>query len=123
MTFNTWNSGRNVVDGLLKVRDQILLVYPDVVALQELEEGTLPRLLQMLGPNWSGTSRIGDLRPDTGLISRHVIDYDSCHETGWALGCKVKIRKDSIWDIFVYSVHLDWQDYGPYRACSKRKNK
>uniref|UniRef100_A0A0M3I047 Endo/exonuclease/phosphatase domain-containing protein n=1 Tax=Ascaris lumbricoides TaxID=6252 RepID=A0A0M3I047_ASCLU len=49
MTFNTWQSGKNVENGLFKVAKHISYVYPDIVALQKcIVESVLKRGTSLL---------------------------------------------------------------------------
>ncbi|VDM66144.1 unnamed protein product [Strongylus vulgaris] len=73
MTFNTWNSGVHVEDGLNKIAKHIMLVNPDVVALQEVQkQDVLPTLLSYLGIPWKGIT--GDVAyPDVAILTKHEV--------------------------------------------------
>lgn len=48
MSFNTWNSGNNVDQGLLKIARHIEINNPDIVGLQEMYDDKIDELLQLL---------------------------------------------------------------------------
>lgn len=48
MSFNTWNSGNNVYDGLAKVARHINVFKPDVIGLQEMYDDKIDNLLVLL---------------------------------------------------------------------------
>lgn len=52
MTFNTWNSGRNVENGFSKIAAAINEQNPDVVGLQEMYENAIEILIKLLHGNW-----------------------------------------------------------------------
>lgn len=52
MTFNTWNSGRNVKNGLEKIAKIINEQNPDIVGLQEMYETQIDSVIKMLKFKW-----------------------------------------------------------------------
>ncbi|PIO68943.1 hypothetical protein TELCIR_09255, partial [Teladorsagia circumcincta] len=71
MTFNIWNSGSHVENGLRKIAKHILLVDPDIVGLQEVQRpDVLPDLLRWMGKPWTGVA--GDeFYPDIAILTKH----------------------------------------------------
>ncbi|EPB79446.1 hypothetical protein ANCCEY_01496 [Ancylostoma ceylanicum] len=65
MTFNTWNSGAHVRNGLQKIAKHILLVDPDIVALQ------------MLMQTFTQTNRSIGVR--IALQSGHLVNFLCVH--------------------------------------------
>lgn len=106
MSFNTWNFGANVQNGLRHIADHIRLINPDIVALQEVElNPPFEQLLQYLGPGWSGFQRTAAY-PDTGLLTRHFINRSTIVESDMFVGAKITIQIDKeVVDVNVWSIH------------------
>uniref|UniRef100_A0A914X0I3 Endonuclease/exonuclease/phosphatase domain-containing protein n=1 Tax=Plectus sambesii TaxID=2011161 RepID=A0A914X0I3_9BILA len=127
LTFNIWNSGQNVQDGLLKIAKHIKLVDPDIVALQEVEDKShFDSIVTSLGAPWKGFYHDSSY-PDTGIITKHEIVDGSQAQAYAAVGAKVKVTlktndafsKPNTVIVNFWSLHLDWRSYGPYAACNK----
>ncbi|CDW52678.1 Exo endo phos domain containing protein [Trichuris trichiura] len=126
MTFNIWNSGANVEDGLFKIAKHILYVYPDIVALQEvMATGFLNIILRHLGPEWTA-AEANDSYPDVAILTRHkIVSWSDWVADGhaWPAGymwAHIRIsRLEGHYLVNFWNVHLDWRDYGPYAACNK----
>uniref|UniRef100_A0A9J2PJD4 Endonuclease/exonuclease/phosphatase domain-containing protein n=1 Tax=Ascaris lumbricoides TaxID=6252 RepID=A0A9J2PJD4_ASCLU len=118
MTFNTWQSGKNVENGLFKVAKHISYVYPDIVALQEIENETvIGQLIKMLGRRWSGVANNYSY-PDTAILTRHPIINNSIATTARSVGAKILLPIHNR-TVQIYSLHLDYRSYGPYAANNK----
>jgi len=120
MTFNIWNSGTNVENGLAKIAKHISYINPDIVALQEVDSlSVLSELARMLGPDWSYVGR-NQSRPDTGIMTRHTIvgQYGN-DDASVRARVRVEFLDGSSVNVDFWSMHLDYHDYGPYAACNK----
>ncbi len=122
MTFNIWNSGANVVDGISKIAAQIKMVNPHIVSLQEVEAGVFPQILAHLGPQWRGVERkassTADHYPDTAIATRLLI-YDQSY-AATVYGMSLKLKAGFRRNVSVWSMHLDWRNSnGAYAACLK----
>uniref|UniRef100_A0A8R1ZAH0 Endonuclease/exonuclease/phosphatase domain-containing protein n=1 Tax=Pristionchus pacificus TaxID=54126 RepID=A0A8R1ZAH0_PRIPA len=117
MTFNVWNSGRHVKDGLSKIASQIRSINPDVVALQEIREMEhIGEITTLLGAGWSGSIHC---KLDTAIITRHTIVPGSYAQVDRGMHVRIQIaggnRQVSVW-----SMHLAYKSYGPYAAQNKQ---
>ncbi|XGW04765.1 hypothetical protein V3C99_015718 [Haemonchus contortus] len=118
MTFNIWLSGASVHNGLQKIAKHILLVNPDIVALQEVEnEYVIGNLTQMLGEQWTGVQHRNRTPPDTAILTRHEFHQHSYTDTSTGIGIRIVV--DSLIFVNFWSVHLDYLSYGPYAAYNK----
>jgi endonuclease/exonuclease/phosphatase family metal-dependent hydrolase len=126
MTFNLWNSGENVKDGMQKIVNHILEVNPDIAALEEIESTEiLYNITTMLGPPWIGTCNEQGY-PDTAIITRHkfMTINDSTADHLWQNGAtrsKIQMIVSGGQQVIVnfWALHLAWETYGPYAACNK----
>ncbi|KAK6019013.1 hypothetical protein OSTOST_15367, partial [Ostertagia ostertagi] len=118
MTFIFGLSGASVNNGLQKIAKHILLVNPDIVALQEVEnEHVVGNLTQMLGEEWVGVHHTNRTPPDTAILTRHEFHPHSYTDTSTGIG--IRILVDSLFFVNFWSVHLDYLSYGPYAAYNK----
>ncbi|WP_367038175.1 protein kinase [Streptomyces sp. Je 1-332] len=109
MTLNTWDAGKHVEHGARAMARVIRLSGADVVALQESSSALTAEIAAQLG--WKHRTDSGT---DVELLSRRPVqgrDFFSDEESGAEA---VAARVDGVW---VYSVRLDPEDYGPYNAC------
>ncbi|CCD62733.1 uncharacterized protein CELE_F14F9.5 [Caenorhabditis elegans] len=120
MTFNIWNSGANVENGQQKIAKHILMVNPDVVALQEVYANVTRNLTLMLGHPWVAVERNHEY-PDTAILTRHVLIPNTNLSTSGAVGVKIMLRTGFM--IHFWSLHLDYTSYGPYAANNKLVDK
>uniref|UniRef100_A0A915I9Z5 Endonuclease/exonuclease/phosphatase domain-containing protein n=1 Tax=Romanomermis culicivorax TaxID=13658 RepID=A0A915I9Z5_ROMCU len=139
MTFNTWNTGAHVRDGLYKIAKHIRYVYPDIVAIQEFHYATdVPEVLKLLGPEWSGVGKRAEQGYlDAAILTRHEMLTESWTSVASALndgpaeknGAKravVRLKLSNYATPFTvnfWSLHLDYHDYGPYALCNKMVTK
>ncbi|WP_432022615.1 protein kinase domain-containing protein [Streptomyces parvus] len=110
MTLNTWDAGQHVDDAPVALAREIRSAGADVVALQETDASLTSRIATKLG--WRHRTDSGT--PGLDLVSRRPLqEHDSFfdEESG---AQAVAARVDGVW---VYSVRLDPQAYGPYNAC------
>lgn len=112
--FNTWHAGTQVGSGLTKATNFINSSNADVVALQETQGTFAVDLARKLGWYYhQGTASLG-------IISRYAVT-----ETfGPALdvsGIGARLSLGGGEEAVVWSVHLDYQYYGPYEACYNGK--
>ncbi|CAB3398934.1 unnamed protein product [Caenorhabditis bovis] len=117
MTFNVWNSGANVENGQQKIAKHILLVRPDIVALQEVYANVTRNLTMMLGPPWIAVENPDPEYPDTAILTRQLILPNTVVHTDYGVGAKILFRMGPV--IHFWNVHLDWRSYGPYAAFNK----
>ncbi|CAI5450460.1 unnamed protein product [Caenorhabditis angaria] len=117
MTFNIWNSGANVENGQQKIAKHILLVNPDIVALQETYINVTQNLTRMLGPAWKSIEHPNSTYPDTVILTRQLIIPNSIFSTDFGLGCKIMLRSGPV--VNVWNSHLHYASYGPYAAYNK----
>ncbi|EFP05876.1 hypothetical protein CRE_27203 [Caenorhabditis remanei] len=120
MTFNIWQSGANVENGQQKIAKHILMVNPDVVALQEVYANVTRNLTLMLGHPWVAVDRNHEY-PDTAILTRHVVVPNTNLSTSGGVGAKIMLRTGYM--IHFWSLHLDYTSYGPYAANNKLVNK
>jgi len=120
MTFNIWNSGTNVENGLAKIAKHISYINPDIVALQEVDSlYILTELARLLGPDWSYVGR-NQTRPDTGIMTRHsIIAPSPPDDASVRARVKVEFLDGTSVNVDFWSLHLDYHDYGPYATCNK----
>uniref|UniRef100_A0AC34G2A0 Endonuclease/exonuclease/phosphatase domain-containing protein n=1 Tax=Panagrolaimus sp. ES5 TaxID=591445 RepID=A0AC34G2A0_9BILA len=79
MTFNTWIFGEHVIDGLNKIAKHIKLVEPDIVALQEVQtREAFEKLLEILGPDWSGTTSPSTTNSNVAIATIHKVSLQKC---------------------------------------------
>ncbi|WKY13260.1 hypothetical protein Q1695_004239 [Nippostrongylus brasiliensis] len=111
MTFNTWNAGRNVNDGLRKVAKHIDAVAPDLVALQDMDsKASLKTLLSHLEHRYMGvTTKAGS---PVAILTKYKYDPHLIAETKNGIG--VRIDVDSWMYIHFWSVQLPFDNYGPH---------
>ncbi|PIO70430.1 hypothetical protein TELCIR_07714 [Teladorsagia circumcincta] len=117
MTFNIWNSGSHVENGLRKIAKHILLVDPDIVGLQEVQRpDVLPDLLRWMGKPWTGVA--GDeFYPDIAILTKHEMIMQSFAKTNRSISVKVQLQSGHV--VSFWSVHLDYKSFGPYAANNK----
>ncbi|KAK6054001.1 hypothetical protein COOONC_08494 [Cooperia oncophora] len=117
MTFNIWNSGSHVENGIRKIAKHISLVDPDIVGLQEVQRpDVLPELLQFLGPPWTGVA--GDeFYPDIAILTKHDMIMQSYTKTNRSISIKIQLQSGYV--VSFWSVHLDYKSFGPYAANNK----
>lgn len=120
MTFNIWQSGKNVENGQQKIAKHILMVNPDVVALQETYPNATRNFTLMLGHPWVAVERNAEY-PDTVILTRHVVIPNTNLSTSGGVGVKIMLRTGYM--IHFWSLHLDYTSYGPYAANNKLVNK
>jgi exonuclease III len=110
-TWNLWYDATMVFNAKGKVLRAVLGQDVDIVSMQEVREeyGTVRGLAERLG--WHYHEYPGE--KDVGLMSRYPIDTaKSGHDTHYLRSAV------TIGDLTVHlcSVHLDYQNYGPYAA-------
>ncbi|PIC25906.1 hypothetical protein B9Z55_018655 [Caenorhabditis nigoni] len=120
MTFNIWQSGKNVENGQQKIAKHILMVNPDIVALQETYANVTKNLTMMLGHPWVAVERNHEY-PDTAILTRHVIVPNTNLSTSGGVGVKIMLRTGYM--VHFWSLHLDYTSYGPYAANNKLVNR
>lgn len=130
MSFNLWQSGANVQDGLAKIAKHILAVNPDIAALEEVESAEiLTNLTALLGPGWVSKCNDNEAYPDMGVVTRHkfLTTNDSTAHHLWENGglrTKIQIIASGGQQIITnfWALHLAYETYGPYVACNKNVN-
>ncbi|XGW04757.1 hypothetical protein V3C99_015714 [Haemonchus contortus] len=120
MTFNIWNSGSHVENGLRKIAKHILLVDPDIVGLQEFQEvqrpDVLPALLGWMGKPWMGVAG-DDSYPDVAILTKHEMLGQSFAKTNRSITVKIQLPTGQM--ISFWTAHLDYKSFGPYAANNK----
>ncbi|KAK6047794.1 hypothetical protein COOONC_14702, partial [Cooperia oncophora] len=118
MTFNTWHAGTLVKNGLQKIAKHILLVNPDIVGLQEVDNVyVVSNLTEMLGKPWIGIHHRNRTSPDTAVLTKHKFHSNSYADITRGMG--IRILVDSRFFVNFWSLHLDPRLYGPYAAYNK----
>uniref|UniRef100_A0A8R1DNZ0 Endo/exonuclease/phosphatase domain-containing protein n=1 Tax=Caenorhabditis japonica TaxID=281687 RepID=A0A8R1DNZ0_CAEJA len=117
MTFNIWQSGANVENGQQKIAKHILMINPDIVALQEVYANVTRNLTMMLGHPWVAVERNHSDYPDTAILTRHVVIPATNLSTSGGVGVKIMLRTG--YTVGFWSLHLDYSSYGPYAANNK----
>lgn len=115
MTLNAWDAGQHVEHGAEAMARAIRLSGADVVALQESSDTLTGEIADRLG--WKHrTDRGGEGDSDLGvdLISRKPVQEQDSFADDDSGAEAVAVRVEGVW---VYSVRLDPEDYGPYNAC------
>ncbi|CAJ0946631.1 unnamed protein product, partial [Mesorhabditis belari] len=117
MSFNIWNCGVNVENGVLKIAKHIALVNPDIVALQEVEfEGCAKNITQYLPAHWTIVTPEREY-PDANIITKHkVIDFVAPSDSA-SLYAQIEFPTGS--RLNIWGVHAAYQAYGPYAAYNK----
>ncbi|KAE9551557.1 hypothetical protein FO519_005230 [Halicephalobus sp. NKZ332] len=119
MTFNIWNSGANVDDGLYKIAKHIRIMDPDIVALQEVQTiQAFQNLTEKLGGSYTGVTTKTDY-PNVGIITKHRLNMSSVVATNSSTSIGVDVHLWSGQVISFWSLHLDYRSYGPYAANNK----
>ncbi|VDP16145.1 unnamed protein product [Onchocerca flexuosa] len=122
MTFNTWVSGNNVENGIIKIADHIKRIDPDVAALQEVRDREcLSHLLAAMGEKWTAAASTFSY-PDTAILTKHKIMNQSFHQISHGMGIRIRIENVNR-TIHIWNLHLDYQSYGPYAAFNKMVTK
>ncbi|GMS91245.1 hypothetical protein PENTCL1PPCAC_13420, partial [Pristionchus entomophagus] len=117
MSFNVWNSGRHVKNGIPKIAAQIRAVNPDVVALQEVRDAEhIAQITALLGGHWSGSIHC---QLDTAILTRHTIVAGSYAQVDRGMHVRIQLGR-SYRQVSVWSMHLNYQRYGPYLAHNRR---
>lgn len=121
MTFNTWQAGGNVDDGIRKIIKHIQANDPDVVALQEMEWWAINELRQALGWGWMACPN--PIHAGTVIFTRKLISrffQPMNHTQPLHVGCQVEITQYPYRKLInLWNIHLFWGYYGPYAACQK----
>ena len=111
MSFNIWVNGAGVNDGVQKVVDEIQLVNPNIVLLQEAY-GIALSIAEYL--DWY----VYNSSSSTAIISQYPITELFLDQTfNSFIGARIQISSNPIKDIIVCSVHLSPYPYGPYEIC------
>ncbi|CAJ0566373.1 unnamed protein product, partial [Mesorhabditis spiculigera] len=117
MTFNIWNCGGNVNDGVAKIAKHILLVNPDIVAMQEVEyEKCAENITQYLPSSWHFVHPDRDY-PDVMILTKHKIVEVVSHKDDAYIYAKVELPGEK--HVNFWSVHAEARAYGPYLAYNK----
>lgn len=121
MSYNLWHGWGLVNNGFRKGLDSIILADADIVCTQESSDNVhsgnrfQPQLVAAeLGWHFSRLPNSGDI----GVLSRYPI-AETFSPTSFAVGARVDLcgtRRQAAQDVIVYSTHLDYQNYGPYKA-------
>jgi endonuclease/exonuclease/phosphatase family metal-dependent hydrolase len=106
MSFNIWLQGSHGGTGV--VADWIRASGANVVALSETGGGATEAIADALG--WQHTGSGGELDVISALPIEET-DWKSSNDTG-AQAIAAKIA-----GVWVYSIHLDYTNYGPTNAC------
>ncbi|CAL2042599.1 unnamed protein product [Caenorhabditis brenneri] len=117
MTYNGWHSGSHVNDGERKILKHIASVNPDVILLQETQGEFAKQLVKKLGSSWVGVFS------DAGraIFTRHSFVPNTEFSISGGTGVKIQLLNGKI--IAVWSMHLNYNSYGPYKALDKRITK
>ncbi|MGY0021374.1 endonuclease/exonuclease/phosphatase family protein [Streptomyces sp. cg35] len=105
LTFNTWNGGSHVSNGIDKIASAITSSGADVVALQESNGDVAQKVADALGWYTTATGTHVD------IVSRYPLEKTDWSDSGnGVVAAKIK-------GFWIYSVHLNYTKYGPYNAC------
>ncbi|GMR56903.1 hypothetical protein PMAYCL1PPCAC_27098, partial [Pristionchus mayeri] len=116
MTFNVWQSGTNVINGVSKIAAQIRTVNPDVVTFQEMfVKERFENIGTILGTEWSGVIHC---HHDTAILTRHTIVPGSYAQFDRGMHVRIRIEGSGR-EVSVWTIHLHYQSYGPYAAQNK----
>ncbi|VDM53824.1 unnamed protein product [Angiostrongylus costaricensis] len=117
MTFNIWQTGMRVSNGLQKVAKHIAFVDPDIVALQEAKLGdSAPALLSLLGHPWTVLTD-EESRLDVAILTKHTVMRSTVTKTSHAIGGRIDLGFGDA--VSMWNVHLDHKAYGPHAANNK----
>ncbi|MER5950339.1 endonuclease/exonuclease/phosphatase family protein [Streptomyces sp. NPDC001904] len=105
MSFNTWNGGAHVDDGIDRIASAITAAGADVVALQESNGDVAQQVADALGWHTTATGTHVD------IVSRYPLEKTDWSNTGNGIAA-AKIK-----GFWIYSVHLNYTKYGPYNVC------
>ncbi|MFJ6700641.1 protein kinase [Streptomyces sp. NPDC091272] len=109
MTLNTWDAGQHVDGAAGAMARAIRSSGADVVALQESSPALTSQVAAALG--WRHRTD-GDAGVD--LLSRRPVQAQDSFTDDDSGAEAVAVRVSGVW---VYSVRLDPENYGPYNAC------
>ncbi|MFI6093571.1 protein kinase [Streptomyces sp. NPDC051218] len=109
MTLNTWDAGEHVEHGAEAMARVIKLSGADVVALQESSGELTADIAKRLG--WKHHTDSGT---DVDLLSRKPVQDRDTFSDDDSGAEAAAVRVEGVW---VYSVRLDPENYGPYNAC------
>ncbi|MGX1773565.1 endonuclease/exonuclease/phosphatase family protein [Nocardia brasiliensis] len=110
--FNTWHAGTQVNNGFDKALDFIISSAADVVLIQESEGRFGADAAARLG--WYAQQSTGSL----AILSRYRIKEQFSANAGLGVRLDLGSGKEAV----VWSVHLDYLNYGPYAACYEGKS-
>ncbi|WP_175267299.1 endonuclease/exonuclease/phosphatase family protein [Streptomyces lunaelactis] len=109
-SFNTWHAATQVTGGLTKATNFVTSSGADVLALQETQGYFARDLARNLGwYYYQGPASVA-------IISRYAITQTfglALDDSGLGARLNLGAGKEAV----VWSVHLDYQYYGPYNAC------
>ncbi|MGI5193079.1 endonuclease/exonuclease/phosphatase family protein [Streptomyces sp. CA-288835] len=109
-SFNTWHAATQVTGGLTKATNFVSSSGADVLALQESQGYFARDLARNLGwYYYQGPASVA-------IISRYAITQTfplALDDSGLGARLDLGAGKEAV----VWSIHLDYQHYGPYNAC------
>ncbi|CAD5224235.1 unnamed protein product [Bursaphelenchus xylophilus] len=122
MTFNTWNMGVFINDGLKKIAKHIALNDPDIAGLQEVRaRDQVEAVVKFLNEDriyrWS---YVYVDRWNCAIVTKHQLN-ESTLVTVYS-GVGVQVILDSKRKVTIYSLHMDYTDYGPYALMYRQMN-
>lgn len=127
MTLNAYQGGANVNDGIGKLTKHIAAVNPHVVALQETPVDVADEICNRLNSRGADNTFWRRCQYSVGLaliITRLPItaNYPAAERLK-NCGCRLQLRPVPPTYVDVWSVHLQWRNYGPYTACDPSVSK
>lgn len=118
MTLNTFHAGVAVENGVIKMAKHINLVNPDIVTLQEINQAGADALLTQMGSQWIQCSMPQTYWLDSAIITKKSIAKKYTSVEGFSnIGCQIQIADNPKTYVNVWNIHLNFRDYGPYKAC------
>ncbi|EGT42461.1 hypothetical protein CAEBREN_01371 [Caenorhabditis brenneri] len=117
MSYNAWNSGSHVNDGERKILKHIASVNPDVILLQETPADFAKQFVKKLASSWVG------VLSDAGraVLTRHSFVSNTEFSISGGTGIKIQLLNGNI--TAVWSMHLSYNFYDPYKTLDKRITK
>jgi endonuclease/exonuclease/phosphatase family metal-dependent hydrolase len=119
LSYNLWHGWSSVNNGQRKGFDSVILSGADIVCTQE-STGDVSgsskfqpeEVAREIGWYYCKIPSSGDV----GVVSRYPIVSQETVANGVGLGARVRLTDNPVREVMVYSLHLDYLNYGPYEA-------
>ncbi|CAJ0574208.1 unnamed protein product, partial [Mesorhabditis spiculigera] len=117
VSFNTWQMGLHVEEGMEKLAKHILALEPDIVSLQEVQTPESAQNLTSLLPEGWTIIYANKLYPDVALLTKHRIIEESVENTTAGIHARIELPDGQ--QVSFWAYHGFWRAYGPYAAFNR----